>query len=58
MSAIVKIYAESVEQGVLEDIEALAGCHVHDGRRLCFMLDCHKGVTVPIGTFIPIDIDN
>lgn len=58
MSAIIKIYAENVEQGALEDIQALADAPVNEGKQLCFMPDCHKGVTVPIGTSIPIDLTN
>ena len=58
MSAIVKIYAENVEQGAIDDINAIANCFVNEGKQLCFMPDCHKGVTVPIGTSIPIDIND
>lgn len=54
----IKIFAENVEQGALDDIEALANCPVNSGKKLRFMPDCHKGVTVPIGTSIPIDLDN
>lgn len=58
MNANVKIFAENVEEGALEDIEALAASPVNANKQLRFMPDCHKGVTVPIGTSIPIDIEN
>ena len=56
--ADVKIFAENIEEGALEDINALAAVHVNANKKLRFMPDCHKGVTVPIGTSIPIDITN
>ncbi len=56
--ADIKIFAENIEEGALEDINALAAVHVNANKKLRFMPDCHKGVTVPIGTSIPIDITN
>lgn len=58
MNANVKIFAENIEQGALEDIEALAASPVNANKQLRFMPDCHKGVTVPIGTTIPIDLSD
>lgn len=58
MNANVKIFAENIEQGALEDIEALAASPVNSGKQLRFMPDCHKGVTVPIGTTVPVDLVN
>lgn len=54
----IKIFAENVEQGALDDINALATSPVNANKRLRFMPDCHKGVTVPIGTSIPIDLND
>ena len=56
--ADIKIFAENVEQGALDDINALAAVPVNANKKLRFMPDCHKGVTVPIGTSIPIDIND
>lgn len=56
--ADIKIFAENVEQGALDDINALASIHINANKKLRFMPDCHKGVTVPIGTSIPIDIND
>lgn len=58
MNGNVKIFAENIEQGALEDIEALAASPVNANKQLRFMPDCHKGVTVPIGTTIPIDLSD
>lgn len=58
MNTNVKIFAENIEQGALEDIEALAASPVNANKQLRFMPDCHKGVTVPIGTTIPIDLSD
>ena len=58
MEPDIKIFAENVEQGALDDIGALAAIPVNKGKKLRFMPDCHKGVTVPIGTSIPIDLSN
>lgn len=58
MNTDIKIFAENIEQGALDDINALASISVNANKKLRFMPDCHKGVTVPIGTCIPIDITN
>jgi len=54
----IKIFAENVEESALADIEVLANNPINAGKKLRFMPDCHKGVTVPIGTSIPVDIDD
>ncbi len=58
MKTDIKIFAENIEQGALDDINALASIPVNANKKLRFMPDCHKGVTVPIGTCIPVDITN
>lgn len=58
METDIKVFAKNVEPGVMDDINALAAVPVNAGKKLRFMPDCHKGVTVPIGTSIPIDLAN
>lgn len=55
----VKVFVDTLEDGCLDDIQAMADCPAYKGKKLRFMPDTHKGVHgACIGFSCPIDIDD